>query len=46
MFLYMNQVKYQGWQLSMKYFYNEFEVNSNIEKVWGFYTDLKASWDN
>jgi len=25
----------------MKYFYNEFEVNSNIEKVWVFYTDLK-----
>lgn len=25
----------------MKYFYNEFVVNSNIEKVWVFYTDLK-----
>ena len=25
----------------MKYFYNVFEVNSNIEKVWLFYTDLK-----
>jgi ligand-binding SRPBCC domain-containing protein len=25
----------------MKYFHNEFEVNSNIEKVWEFYTDLK-----
>lgn len=25
----------------MKYFDNEFEVNSNIEKVWVFYTDLK-----
>jgi ligand-binding SRPBCC domain-containing protein len=25
----------------MKYFHNEFEVNSNIEKVWAFYTDLK-----
>ena len=25
----------------MKQFYNEFEVNSNIEKVWVFFTDLK-----
>jgi carbon monoxide dehydrogenase subunit G len=25
----------------MKYLHNEFEVNSNIEKVWEFYTDLK-----
>ena len=25
----------------MKYFYNEFVVNSNIEKVWVFFTDLK-----
>ena len=25
----------------MKNFQNEFEVNSNIDRVWGFYTDLK-----
>ena len=25
----------------MKFFYNEFEVNSNIERVWEFYTDIK-----
>lgn len=25
----------------MKYLHNEFEVNSNIEKVWEFYTDIK-----
>ena len=25
----------------MRFFYNEFEVNSNIERVWEFYTDIK-----
>ncbi|HEY6950704.1 MAG TPA: hypothetical protein VI146_08860 [Nitrososphaeraceae archaeon] len=24
----------------MNFFYNEFEVNSNIERVWEFYTDI------
>jgi ligand-binding SRPBCC domain-containing protein len=25
----------------MRFFYNEFEVNSNIERVWEFYTDIR-----
>jgi ligand-binding SRPBCC domain-containing protein len=25
----------------MKYFQNDFEVDCNIDRVWGFYTDLK-----
>ena len=25
----------------MKSFYHEFEVNSNIDKVWKFYTDIR-----